>query len=108
MKKLFKFEGTINGLNYFLRSLLIYPALYVVAYASSIFGEFMIIPYLVGAVFILWFGLATFWKRVAALHPGKENEKFVWYFILGILPLVGFILHLYLLFKDSGIEKHEG
>ena len=125
MKKYFEFSGTINGLNYFLRNLL--------ATVVAMFGGFTLgfglgsnqmgvmslgLLIIVPAVVM---GFATIYKRMNALFTENAKEYSIGLIMIQILtqflpqgPLSGLatlvllIFGLILIFKNSGIENHEG
>ena len=132
MKKWFNYKGTISGKTYLYRSLIAGIPLYIVYflleeanyYAGSLFGLF---------TYIIFFSFR--YKRMSAVFKdnidlGKklfyisvsldlfselyylfnnelgQSEDFALLDLITLLPSVVFIL--YILFKDSGIEKHNG
>ena len=127
LKKYFEFGGTISGVNYFLRQLLTS----VVAF----FGGFTL-GYGIGADSIglitlgmmilspaVWMSFATIYKRCEALFPGLAASYTLGIIILQVLnqfidktnsivsALASIILlgiGLYLIFKNSNIEEHNG
>lgn len=125
MKKYFEFSGTINGLNYFLRNTLSYFLAFIMGYgigyglASGNLGITSLSILAIAPVVL--FSFATIWKRMNALWP---NEATIYTSIMvisqislqflqpglfqSILTLGLFILGLFLIFKDSNIENHNG
>lgn len=125
VKKYFQFSGTINGLNYFLRNMLSY----VVAFVGGLIlglglgkgnmgmttlGILVVVPAVV-------FGFATLYKRMFALFQEDATSYTIGLVLiqlisqfmsegpfksLAVLMLV--IFSLILLFKNSGIENHNG
>ena len=131
MKKWFNYKGTISGKTYLLRSLIVGIPLYIV-YALLIETN-----YYVGSVFYL-FVLLTLYsfrhKRMSAVFKDKidlgkklfyitismelllavyylfdvelgQSEDFAF---IDLIELPSTVFILYILFKDSGIEKHNG
>ncbi len=107
MKKYFDFNGTINGLNYFLRGLLagiplgIMNVLLIDNPAAS--GSALALFFLL-LIPSVWFSLSTTNKRLNALMP---DQKVVGW-ILCFIPIISWGMSIYLLFGNSKIEKHEG
>ena len=131
MKKWFNYKGTISGKTYLFRSLILGIPLGIVYflledvnyYAGFIFGLF---------VYIIMYSFR--YKRISAVFKDKIDlgkklfyisvslELFsevyylfnieLWqseYFApIDLILLPSFILMLFILFKDSGIEKHDG
>lgn len=124
VKKYFEFSGTINGLNYFLRNLLSTFVAFIGGYSvgyglgSQDIG-FTTIGFIVLAP-AMWFSIATIYKRLSALFPNNATILTVAMLTMQVLvqftqdsvgPFINlglFIFGLYLIFKDSGIENHEG
>jgi uncharacterized membrane protein YhaH (DUF805 family) len=125
MTKYFEFSGTINGLNYFLRNLL--------ASIIAMFGGFvlgfglgsdqmgLVSLGLVILVPALILSFATIYKRMKALFSENASEYSAGLIMIQILTqfipegpfktlasLVLLIFGLILIFKNSGIENHEG
>jgi hypothetical protein len=125
MTKYFEFSGTINGLNYFLRNLL--------ATIVAMFGGFvlgfglgsnqmgLVSLGLVILVPALILSFATIYKRMKALFGDNAGEYSTGLIMIQILTqfipegpfktlasLVLLIFGLILIFKNSGIENHEG
>lgn len=127
LKKYFEFGGTISGVNYFLRQLL--------ASVVAFFGGFTL-GYGIGTDSIglitlgmmilspaVWMSFATIYKRCEALFPGLAASYTLGIVILQVLnqfidktnsivsALSSIILlgiGLYLIFKNSNIEEHNG
>ncbi len=131
MKKWFNYKGTISGKTYLFRSLILGIPLFIVYslledvnyYAGFIFGLF---------VYIILYSFR--YKRISAVFKNKIDlgkklfyisvslELFsevyylfnieLWqseYFaLIDLIVVPSFILMLFILFKDSGIEKHDG
>ncbi len=125
MTKYFEFSGTINGLNYFLRNLL--------ASIIAMFGGFvlgfglgsdqmgLVSLGLVILVPALILSFATIYKRMKALFSENASEYSAGLIMIQILTqfipegpfkalasLILLIFGLILIFKNSGIENHEG
>jgi len=125
VKKYFEFSGTINGLNYFLRNLLSTVIAFIGGYSvgyglgSQNMG-FTTIGFLILAP-TMWFSIATIYKRLSALFPpGNATILTIIMLTMQILvqftqdsvgPIINlglFVFGLYIIFKNSGIENHEG
>ena len=121
MKKYFEFSGTISGTNFFLRNLL--------AGVGGFFGGFLIglgitLQEYSGALFflglmvlapLLWFNVATVYKRANALYPNEATAitigLFILQFLAQLIPFVSIlslVAGLILIFKNSNIEQHNG
>lgn len=88
------------------------------------FTPFWIISIIISLIPVIWFGLASYYKRVSALFYDKRLNVFIGllaFEILADIMVIKFdnwignvfmaaqiIVLLYMLFKDSGIEEHEG
>jgi len=88
------------------------------------FTPFWIISIIISLIPVIWFGLASYYKRVSALFYDKRLNVFIGLLAFEILAdimvikfdnLIGnvfmaaqIIVLLYMIFKDSGIEEHEG
>lgn len=127
LKKYFEFGGTISGVNYFLRQLLTSLTAFIGGFtlgygvgADSIGLITLGIAILSPAV---WMSFATIYKRCEALFPGLAATYTLSIIILQVLnqfidktnsilsglsslALLGF--GLYLIFKNSNIEEHNG
>jgi uncharacterized membrane protein YhaH (DUF805 family) len=91
---------------------------------KSSFTPFWIISIVISLIPVIWFGLASYYKRVSALFYDKRLNVFIGllaFEILADIMVIKFdnwignvfmaaqiIVLLYMLFKDSGIEEHEG
>ena len=91
---------------------------------KSSFTPFWIISIIISLIPVIWFGLASYYKRVSALFYDKRLNIFIGllaFEILADIMVIKFdnwignvfmaaqiIVLLYMLFKDSGIEEHEG
>ena len=144
--KYFEFKNTIDGMTYFLRGLAtilfaipigIFIGVGIVAMAANVLVGSLLV--LLGCLFIIpmiWFSLATSYKRINAFFPKQATLltilTFLWSGIgevfnpnSGIQPgdnfvnpstspiyiviiLVGLIWSLYLLFGNSKVKKHIG
>lgn len=126
IKKYFKFSGTINGTNYFLRNLLSSILGYMIGYGIGYsFGRSEIgVAMVFVALFapLMWFQVATIYKRMSALFY-KDNAVYTGGLITlqlimtamspdnpirAILTLILLIFGCVLIFKNSNIENHEG
>lgn len=126
LKKYFEFSGTINGLNYFLRNLILFVLAFGVGYGMGYSfgmgntGVFMIFVALFAP--LLWLQVSTIYKRMTALFP-KDAKMYTaglitLQFIQNamnqdnpfrvILTLLLLVVAGVLIFKNSGIENHEG
>lgn len=125
VKKYFEFGGTISGLNYFLRQLLTSVGAMIGGFALGYgvasdnlgilsLGLVLLVP-------AVWMSFATIYKRCEALFPGQGGIYTTSILILqvlgqfvsktaagGIVSLVLIIVGLYLIFKNSNIEEHNG
>ena len=88
------------------------------------FTPFWIISIIISLIPVIWFGLASYYKRVSALFYDKRLNVFIGllaFEILADIMVIKFdnwignvfmaaqiIVLLYMIFKDSGIEEHEG
>jgi uncharacterized membrane protein YhaH (DUF805 family) len=93
------------------------------ALKSSI-TPFWIISIIISLIPVIWFGLASYYKRVSSLFYDNRLNVFIGLLAFEILAdimsikfdnwvgnifMVGSLLiFLFMLFKDSGIEEHEG
>ena len=91
---------------------------------KSSFTPFWIISIIISLIPVIWFGLASYYKRVSALFFDKRLNIFIALLIFEILAdimVIKFdnwignvfiaaqiIVLLFMLFKNSGIEEHEG
>ena len=126
IKKYFEFTNTINGTNYFLRTLL---AGFLATLSGGLLGFSITqreLPLITMSILfivpIIWFSFTTIYKRMNALHPKYATVMTVGLLSLQLsssffhdeeptLTLIKFGLVgilLYLVFSDSNIEKHEG
>ena len=143
--KYFQFKNTINGMDYFLRGLatllfaipmgILMGVGFVVMTSNVVVGSLLI---LLGCLFIIpmiWFSLATTYKRINAFFPKQATLLTILTFIssgiaevfnpnsgaeLGefvspaespmylVILVVSFVWSLYLLFGNSKVEKHIG
>ena len=88
------------------------------------FTSFWIISIIISFIPVIWFGLASYYKRVSALFYDKRLNVFIGllaFEILADIMVIKFdnwignvfmaaqiIVLLFMLFKNSGIEEHEG
>lgn len=91
---------------------------------KNAFTPFWIVGFVLTIIPVIWFGIATYYKRVSALFYENRLNVFIGLIIYEITAniiysnndnwissvfMVGLIIIcLYMLFKDSGIEEHEG
>ena len=91
---------------------------------KSSFTPFWIISIVISLIPVIWFGLASYYKRVSALFYDKRLNVFIGllaFEILADIMVIKFdnwignvfmaaqiIVLLFMLLKDSGIEEHEG
>jgi uncharacterized membrane protein YhaH (DUF805 family) len=91
---------------------------------KSSFTSFWIISIVISLIPVIWFGLASYYKRVSALFYDKRLNVFIGllaFEILADIMVIKFdnwtgnvfmaaqiIVLLFMLFKNSGIEEHEG
>ena len=91
---------------------------------KSSFTPFWIISIIISLIPVIWFGLASYYKRVSALFYDKRLNVFIGllaFEILADIMVIKFdnwtgnvfmaaqiIVLLFMLFKNSGIEEHEG
>lgn len=125
LKKYFEFSGTISGVNYFLRQLLTS----VIAFTGGFTLGYGIEADSLGVITLgillispaVWMSFATIYKRCNALFPGDASSYTAGLILIEILGqfgngtpwggLVSLLLlgfGLYLIFKNSNIEGHNG
>lgn len=91
---------------------------------KSSFTSFWIISIIISLIPVIWFGLASYYKRVSALFYDNRLNIFIGllaFEILADIMTIKFdnwignmflaaqiIVFLFMLFKNSGIEEHEG
>ena len=91
---------------------------------KSSFTPFWIISIVISLIPVIWFGLASYYKRVSALFYDKRLNIFIGLLVFEILADImtikfdnwignlfmaaQIIVLLFMLFKNSGIEEHEG
>ena len=91
---------------------------------KSSFTPFWIISIIISLIPVIWFGLASYYKRVSALFYDKRLNIFIGLLVFEILADImtikfdnwignlfmaaQIIVLLFMLFKNSGIEEHEG
>lgn len=105
MSKYFDFKGTIDGTAYFLRTFIGgigYGLLTSVVTAISIDASIFVST--LGLIPLVWLSLSTINKRLNAIMP--DEKPLGW--ILSLLPFIGYIMSLFLIFKNSKIENHNG
>ena len=131
MKNWFNYKGTISGKTYLFRSLILGVPLYIVYflleevnyYAGSLFGISMYIIFFsfrykrMSAVFKnkIDFGKKLFYISVSLdlfleLYYlfNKELAQSEDFAFIDLITLPSVVFILFILFKDSGIEKHNG
>jgi hypothetical protein len=126
MKKYFEFSGTINGLNYFLRNIVLailgFGVGYGIGYSFAMGDTGLMMVFVALFAPLMWLQASTIYKRMSALFPkdavmytgglitlqliqqamGEDNP------FRALLTLVLLVIGLVLIFKNSGIENHEG
>lgn len=119
LKKYFEFSGTISGTNYFLRNLL---AVFVAFIGGFSLGwglgsetMFFTILGLIVLAPALWFNICTVYKRASALFPEYAALITGTLVLLQLLDsisvvfsIIALVIGLTLIFKNSGIEEHNG
>lgn len=126
MKKYFEFSGTINGLNYFLRNIVLailgFGVGYGIGYSFGMGNTGLVMVFVALFAPLMWLQLSTIYKRMSALFPKdakmytgglitlqlvqqamSEDSPFKILLTLGLLVVAGILI-----FKNSGIENHEG
>jgi uncharacterized membrane protein YhaH (DUF805 family) len=119
LKKYFEFSGTISGTNYFLRNLFAVFVAFIGGFSLGwgIGSETMFFTIL-GLIILapaLWFNICTVYKRASALFPEYAaliTGALVLLQLLDsisvIFSLIALVIGLTLIFKNSGIEEHNG
>ena len=126
MKKYIEFTGTISGTTYFLRNLLCallgFFVGYGIGYGIGMSNIGLIMFFVVLFAPVMWFQVATIYKRMVALFP-SEAAFYTGALVLAqlttnfleqgspartILSLGLLVTGLVLIFKNSGIGNHEG
>ena len=125
IKKYLEFKGTISGGDYIVRNLiasgLAFAGGFVIGFGIGINDLFLTILGIILLTPTLWFSLATIYKRINAFYPDKAGEFTALFSILQIASQIGkgetwasvisiiiIIAGLFLIFKNSNIENHEG
>jgi hypothetical protein len=125
LKKYFEFSGTISGVNYFLRqlltSLMAFTGGFTLGYGIGADSLGLITLGILLLTPAVWMSFATIYKRCNALFPGDASSFTAGLILIQILgqfgngtPWGGFItivllgFGLYLIFKNSNIEGHNG
>jgi len=125
-KKYFEFKGTINGTNYVLRNILSSTVAFIAGYLLGI-GIGMdepLLKFLAVILFLpaLYFNFCTIYKRIlavignnAGLLTGLVAVGNLFPVLVGaqepvsvLTKLVLLVFGLFLIFKNSNIENHEG
>lgn len=126
IKKYFQFSGTINGLNYFLRNLILavfaYGVGYGIGYGIGMNNTGIIMTFVALFAPLMWLQVTTIYKRMSALYP-SDKTMFTGGLVTlqlimnamsqdnpfrTILTLVLLVFAAVLIFKNSGIKNHEG
>jgi uncharacterized membrane protein YhaH (DUF805 family) len=119
LKKYFEFSGTISGTNYFLRNLFAVFVAFIGGFSLGwgIGSETMFFTIL-GLIILapaLWFNICTVYKRASALFPEYAAVITGALVLLQLLDsisvifsLIALVIGLTLIFKNSGIEEHNG
>ena len=126
MKKYFEFSGTINGLNYFLRNIVLailgFGVGYGIGYSFAMGDTGLMMVFVALFAPLMWLQASTIYKRMSALFP-KDAAIYTGGLITlqliqqamgegnpfrALLTLVLLVIGLVLIFKNSGIENHEG
>ena len=126
MKKYFEFSGTINGLNYFLRNIVLailgFGVGYGIGYSFAMGDTGLMMVFVALFAPLMWLQASTIYKRMSALFP-KDAVMYTGGLITlqliqqamcegnpfrALLTLVLLVIGLVLIFKNSGIENHEG
>ena len=127
LKKYFEFDGTISGVNYFLRQLLTSMVAFFGGFTLGYgIGDDSIGLITLGMVILspaVWMSFATIYKRCEALFPGLAASYTLGIIILQVLnqfvdktnsvlsalaSIVLLVIGLYLIFKNSDIVEHNG
>ena len=119
LKKYFEFSGTISGTNYLLRNLIAVFIAFIGGFSlgwgmGSVNTFFTILGLIILAP-ALWFNICTIYKRSTALFPKYATSITISMVLLQLLDsvspiftLIGVIIGLTLIFKNSDIEEHNG
>ena len=125
IKKYLEFKGTISGGDYIVRNLLAsglaFAGGFVIGFGIGTDDLFLMALGIILLIPTLWFSLATIYKRINAFYPEKVGELTVLFAMAQILSEFGkgetwasvikiiiIIAGLFLIFKNSNIENHEG
>ena len=120
MKKYFEFSGTINGLNYFLRNIVLailgFGVGYGIGYSFGMGNTGLVMVFVALFAPLMWVQLSTIYKRMTALFP-KDAKMYTGGLITLqlvqqamsedspfkiLLTLVLFVIGLVLIFKACG------
>jgi hypothetical protein len=124
-KKYFELDGTISGVNYFLRQLLASVVAFLggftLGYGVGTDSLGLITLSMVILSPAVWMSFATIYKRCEALFPGEAVGYTSGIVILqilnlflngsalgGLITIVLLFVGLYLIFKNSKIVEHNG
>ena len=119
LKKYFEFSGTISGTNYFLRNLLAVFIAFIggfsLGWGMGSGNTFFTILGLIVLAPALWFNICTIYKRSTALFPEYATAITISMVLLQLLDsvspiftLIGIVIGLTLIFKNSDVEEHNG
>jgi len=91
---------------------------------SQNISVFWIIAIIISLIPLIWFGLATYYKRVSALFYSNRVKAFLAFIVLGvtldvvgitygnnifwICEIIGLVIFGFLLFSNSPIGEHDG
>ena len=94
------------------------------AWFSQNISAFWIIATILSLIPVIWFGLATYYKRVSALFYPNRVKAFLAFIVLGvtldvvgltygnnifwICEIIGLVIFGFLLFSNSPIGEHDG
>jgi uncharacterized membrane protein YhaH (DUF805 family) len=124
-KKYFQFYGTISGTNFFLRNMLtVLLSLItgiVIGFGIGLDSPAIILIGVLLLVGVLWVSLTTMYKRINALFPESAGIYTAGLFSLQcvntamftspvkiVLSFILIFIGLFLIFKESNIDNHNG
>ena len=125
IKKYFQFTGTISGTTFFLRHLLTLLlsliTVMVIGFGVGLNQPALIFVGIVLLIGVLWFSLTNTFKRINALFPESAAIYTAGLFSLQcvngamiqspyriILSAILIVMGLFLIFKESDIDNHNG
>jgi uncharacterized membrane protein YhaH (DUF805 family) len=125
IKKYFQFTGTISGTTFFLRNLLTLLlsliTVMVIAFGVGLNQPALILVGVLLLLGVLWFSLTNTFKRINALYPQSAAIYTAGLFSLQcvngamiqspyriILSAILIAMGLFLIFKESDIDNHNG